>query len=105
MSYKRDLTEEYKAWRMSVYRRDGFKCQMPGCTSHSKRIVPHHIKRWADMPSLRYAVTNGITLCWPCHGKVRGREHDFEATFIGIVASKSPDAINFLIAKYGKKNG
>jgi len=84
---------------MEVFKRDGFKCQMPNCGKKGK-IAPHHIKRWADVPALRYAVTNGITLCHGCHEKVKGNEAQYESQFISIVASKSEGAIDVLVMKY-----
>ena len=46
---------EYKKWRKSIYSRDGYKCQWPNCTLRS-RLNAHHIKTWANCPSLRYNV-------------------------------------------------
>ncbi len=94
-------TGESKRWALSVFRRDKFKCQMPGCTSKSKKLKPHHIKRWADTPSLRCNINNGITLCQQCHLKTIGKEAEFEALFLGIVASKSDDSLAILMARYG----
>jgi 5-methylcytosine-specific restriction endonuclease McrA len=99
-------TDAYKNWRTQVFRRDHFQCQMPGCGKKGK-IHAHHIKRWADVPTLRYAVTNGITLCMDCHKKVKDCEQHYEAQFLSIVAGKSEDAIDVLVAKYAarKKSG
>jgi len=97
MSSSRPRTEEYKNWQMGVFRRDGFKCQMVGCGRKGK-IHAHHIKRWADCPTLRFVITNGITLCYHCHEKVKDHETEYEAQFMSIVASKSDDAISILVA-------
>lgn len=36
---------EYNKWRKSVYKRDNFVCQWPGCMD-SKKLNAHHIKTW-----------------------------------------------------------
>lgn len=61
-------SDEYKAWRRAVYRRDGFTCQHCGAT-RGGYLCAHHIKPWADYPALRFDVDNGITLCLACHAK------------------------------------
>lgn len=58
---------EYKEWRMKVFVRDGFKCQVCGKTGNN--IEAHHIKEQCNYPELRYDVNNGITLCHECHKK------------------------------------
>ena len=65
---KRDRsTTAYKEWRTAVFERDNYKCTVCGTT---KEIQAHHIKRWRDYKSLRYDVSNGVTLC---------RKHHLEA--------------------------
>ena len=78
----------YSDWRKQVYKRDGRRCQMPGCKS-KYRIQAHHIKRWADAAYLRYDINNGITLCSKCHYSIRGKESHYEHLFISIVDSKN----------------
>lgn len=57
-------SEQYKHWRSAVFSRDGYQCQKCG----SKRdIQAHHVKTWSRHKSLRYDVSNGITLCRKCH--------------------------------------
>lgn len=34
---------EYKQWRLKVYKRDVYRCKMPGCHSNSRDIAAHHI--------------------------------------------------------------
>ena len=55
---------QYKNWRQAVYQRDNYKCSKCGST---EKLNAHHIKSWKDYPSLRYEVSNGITLCEKCH--------------------------------------
>jgi len=77
----------YKDWRLKVYKRDRFRCQMPGCKSKFK-IQAHHIKKWSEASSLRYDVKNGVTLCRACHDSINGMESHYESLFLEIVSSK-----------------
>lgn len=62
---------EYKAWRVSVYRRDDYTCRK--CGARGVRLNAHHIKGYAMFPDLRYELSNGITLCEICHKKEHRR--------------------------------
>ena len=44
----------YKRWRIQVYKRDNFTCQMPGCKKKTA-LQAHHIQKWANASMLRYA--------------------------------------------------
>ena len=57
--------KEYKSWRNSVYERDDYTCQM--CGKRGGELHADHIKPWAYFESLRYKISNGRTLCVPCH--------------------------------------
>ena len=57
-------TPEYKAWRLAVFQRDGFKCRHCGAT---KKLQADHIIPRSARPDLAYEVSNGRTLCKPCH--------------------------------------
>lgn len=60
----------YRAWRASVFERDSYACQRCG-DSRGGNLVAHHVQYWSKAPDLRYTVSNGLTLCDPCHR----REH------------------------------
>jgi len=77
----------YKDWRMAVYKRDKFTCQMPGCKSKS-RVQAHHIRKWSTASALRYEIDNGITLCRNCHDGICKAEEHYESLFIEIVRGK-----------------
>lgn len=62
-------TAEARDWRRSVYERDSYTCQHCG-DSRGGNLNAHHIKSFALYPELRYELSNGITLCEPCHQKV-----------------------------------
>jgi 5-methylcytosine-specific restriction endonuclease McrA len=75
----------YRNWRKQVLKRDKYKCQMPGCKRKGKRMQTHHIRKWSAASSLRYEVSNGITLCWDCHKEVNKKEHLYERMFLEII--------------------
>lgn len=79
---------EYTKWRAEVRKRDKRKCQMPECKCRT-RLQVHHILPWARCPSLRYEVSNGITLCRDCHKRVTGQEGIWAPLFQSIVNEKS----------------
>lgn len=59
---------QYKKWRADVFRRDGWSCVV--CLYRScKRgdIEADHIKPFSLFPELRTDISNGRTLCVPCH--------------------------------------
>lgn len=63
---------EYKEWRMKVFKKDKFTCQICGKTSNELKkqgikICADHIKPYCNYPELRYVVSNGRTVCVPCH--------------------------------------
>lgn len=58
---------EYKAWRTSVFKRDDYTCQ--DCGVRGVYIEADHIKPFAYFPELRFELSNGQTLCKPCHEK------------------------------------
>ena len=62
-------------WRNNVFKRDNYTCRK--CGKVGGVLNAHHIKSWAKHPELRYILSNGITLCLPCHKGVRAEvSHD-----------------------------
>jgi len=59
---------EYKAWRKQVFERDKYACVLCGDDSGGN-LNADHIKPFAWYPELRLEVSNGRTLCEPCHRK------------------------------------
>lgn len=73
---RKDLrqTPEGRAWRFDVMSRDNFTCQAEGCgDSRGGNLHAHHIKPFATHPELRLDVSNGLTLCKPCHKALHRR--------------------------------
>lgn len=61
------FSEEYKAWRKSVFERDKYICVL--CGQKGGNLEADHIKPWAYFPELRFEIKNGRTLCKICHRK------------------------------------
>ena len=68
---RRTAGAEYRRWRRAVFTRDGYRCQH--CGQKLVALHAHHIKPWKDFPALRRDVSNGITLCGPCHKALHKR--------------------------------
>ena len=72
-----------KNWRQRVFERDNFTCQE--CGERGGILNAHHILPFAEYPSLRLDVDNGITLCVKCHRKIRGRELHYVDKYFAII--------------------
>lgn len=57
-------TPKYRQWRIQVLKRDSHTCQHCGSLN---KLQAHHIKTFSTHESLRYEVSNGLTLCEKCH--------------------------------------
>lgn len=73
---------DYSIWRKSVYERDDFTCQL--CKSRGGKLAAHHILEFAERPDLALNIKNGVTLCWPCHTKIRWKEKNYIEQFFKI---------------------
>ena len=58
-------SNEYKTWRKLVFKRDKYTCQV--CKKVGGNLNADHIKPFALYPKLRFNLSNGRTLCVPCH--------------------------------------
>lgn len=61
------FTLGYRLWRRAVYKRDDFTCQE--CGQRGGRLHAHHLIPQSARPDLRLELSNGQTLCIPCHRK------------------------------------
>lgn len=76
--------KEFRKILQQVKRRDKHKCQFPNCTA-KKHLQVHHIKKYADFPTLRKNPINLITLCRTHHDLIKGREEHFEQLFFSLL--------------------
>src|ERR1039458_2356822 len=59
------VNTEYKQWQKAVFERDNYTCVE--CGQHGGELNADHIKPFAYFKELRYELSNGQTLCVPCH--------------------------------------
>lgn len=78
----------YKTWRLAVFKRDGFSCVM--CGANGVRFQAHHVRPWRAYPDLWFEVTNGVTLCGPCHRAIGDEEHLFADRFEARTRTAAP---------------
>jgi len=81
-------SKEMTDWRVKVYERDKYTCQICSKISKKDKVVilnAHHIERFTDNEDLRFDINNGITLCEDCHKLTYGKESDFEEKFHNIM--------------------
>jgi len=77
---------EWWAVRREVLKRDGYRCQMPGCKKRS-RLQVHHVLTHSNAISSRYTSSNLIVLCYGCHkDKVTNNEHHYASLFFRIIS-------------------
>lgn len=56
-----------KEWTKAVFKRDHYTCQECNHHGQNKEMIAHHIIPWSKSVGLRFVISNGITLCRPCH--------------------------------------
>lgn len=63
-------SQKYSDWRKAVFERDDYRCRHCGDRSEAGnrvRLEADHIKPFATYTELRFDISNGRTLCAPCH--------------------------------------
>ena len=81
---------EYLEWRMFVFTRDNFTCQICG-DNKGGNLNAHHLDGHNNNPDKRILVENGITLCETCHKNFHhkyGRGSNTKSQFIKFQADK-----------------
>jgi len=87
---------ERQAWTQAVLRSDNYTCQACGARkSVAGRLNADHILPWSEFPELRFDVSNGRTLCVPCHKKTPTYGHR-QAKRVAILArvKREPSTFN-----------
>jgi hypothetical protein len=86
----KDRKHESVQWSKSVKERDNFTCRCCKVRGTSD-LHSHHLNSWADHPSERLSVENGVTLCKKCHfgfHNTYGRRYNTVAQFNEYLANK-----------------
>lgn len=90
-----NASKEAKQWRLSVFERDKYTCQI--CSQIGGSLNAHHKTPFAVDRSLRLELSNGTTLCESCHrdihkieGKPKRKKIPFTTTII-----KNGECYNF----------
>ena len=76
-------SKDWMWWRKAVYERDNYTCQV--CMNRGVALEPHHIIPRRISSELTFDVSNGITLCKPCHQKTKSREELYAQSFTEIL--------------------
>lgn len=84
-NYRIRRSRKYADWRKAVFERDGYACVICNAKSAAGkrvRIEADHILQFATHPDRRFDVSNGRTLCAPCHRKTDtwGRQATLKST-------------------------
>lgn len=85
LRHKEWQSAESRNWRLSVFERDKYTCQMPRCNKSGCILNAHHIEKYSENKEKRLDINNGITLCFDCHNKTKHKEKLFEEVFRQII--------------------
>lgn len=80
------LSWEWKEWRTAIFERDLYTCQE--CRAKGVYIEPHHIIPIRLNMDKLFDISNGITLCRPCHIKTIRKELDFIEKYTSIIKAQ-----------------
>ena len=65
-----------KQWRKLVFERDKYTCQ--DCGQKGGNLNAHHIKPFSVFTSLRFELSNGLTMCMGCHINLHKTEREWQ---------------------------
>ena len=63
---------KYEQWKTRVFERDNYTCVR--CMKRGGDLNAHHILLFVDFPEERFELSNGATLCIPCHDWIHANE-------------------------------
>lgn len=81
-----------RVWTQSVFKRDGYRCVICGSQG---RLHAHHLDGYHWCKDRRFDVSNGVTLCVPCHKEFHsqyGTRRNTESQFIEFQQTKQEKA-------------
>jgi hypothetical protein len=82
----RNYSPELYRWRISVKKRDGYKCRISNKDCKGNLEV-HHILPWRNYPELRFEENNGITLCHAHHPRAHAEEKRLAPLFQELITN------------------
>lgn len=71
---RRSRRGKHGAWARAVISRDRAACQV--CGTKDGELQAHHIKPFAEYPALRWEISNGLTVCAPCHWQIHAASNE-----------------------------
>jgi hypothetical protein len=80
---ERDIPEN-NDWIKNVLKRDNYKCVYCNTDGNGTNLNAHHLEGWHWCKTLRFEVSNGVTLCKDCHKafhKQFGRKYNTSEQF------------------------
>ncbi|MDY6862929.1 MAG: HNH endonuclease [Thermodesulfobacteriota bacterium] len=96
-------SSDYQIWRLKVYRRDRFICQVcKNKSSRKNKLHAHHIFKFSEYLDIRFNVDNGITLCQSCHSKIKNYEEKMIPLFKSLIESSETNTPNSTSTKVGE---
>jgi 5-methylcytosine-specific restriction endonuclease McrA len=72
---------EYSNWRKLIFERDNYTCVF--CGKHGGNLEVDHIKPFYTNPELIFDLSNGRTVCIPCHKKLPTWGHKVKTQYKG----------------------
>ena len=72
---KRRSASRQSEWRLAVFERDGYACQVCG-DDRGGNLNAHHLEPYRDVKKKRWDVSNGVCVCDTCH-RAFHQEHGY----------------------------
>ena len=71
---KRERRDEWKVWKLPIYERSGWKCEICGEDIHRGGQI-HHVLPYGRFPELARDERNMMCLCNDCHREVHNNPY------------------------------
>ena len=71
---KRERRDEWKVWKLPIYERSGWKCEICGADIHRGGQI-HHVLPYGRFPELARDERNMMCLCNDCHREVHNNPY------------------------------